>query len=181
MGSVIKFGFHNNIVNVSNHYRNTFNNKTGPEIAITKNYQLPTVFVEMDDFIHYGPNNISIFPNQQNIIAFTEKKFYLPSLNKENKGIVRNQIPLDIAFARTVHSSQGVTAKEDIVYFVPHKSFCEFLSYVALSRAGSLKQIHLLNNYLTKKHFEIHEKTKNEIEQEYLRLKNLLPMERIPL
>ena len=181
MGTVIKFGFLNNIVNVSNHYRDTFKNKTAPEIAINKDYKLPTVFVEMDDFIHYGPNNISIFPNQENIIAFTEKKFYLPTVNKEKNAIVRYQIPLDIAFARTVHSSQGVTAKEDIVYFVPVKNFCEFLSYVALSRAGSLNQIHLLNHYLTKNHFKIPEKIKDAIEEEYLRLNKLLPMERIPL
>jgi hypothetical protein len=114
-----------------------FNNKTAPEISISRGYQIPTVFIEMDDFIHYGPNNISIFSDKENIIAFTEKSFYLPEIKK----ITRLQLPLDIAFARTIHSAQGVTAKEDIVYAVPEKNFCECLSYVALSRGGSLEQI----------------------------------------
>ena len=172
MGTVVKFGFSNDIVNSSNHYRDKFSNKIAPEIAITNGYKIPTVFVEMDDFIHYGPNNVSIFPEQQNVIAFTENKFYLPTFSM----ITRKQIPLDIAFARTIHSAQGVTAKEDIVYFVPNKNFCQFLSYVALSRVGSLNQVHLVGQYLTKDHFHIPEKMRDAIENEYLRLKNLLPM-----
>ena len=66
-----------------------------------------------------------------------------------------------------------VTAKEDIVYAVPEKNFCECLSYVALSRGGSLEQIHLTGNYLTQKHFHIPQKMKDAIEKEYLRLRNL--------
>jgi len=169
MGTVVKFGFSNSIVDCSNNYRNTFNNKTAPQISITKGYQIPTVFVEMDDFIHYGPNNVSIFSEKENIIPFTEKIFYIPTFAK----ITRLQIPLNIAFARTIHSAQGVTAIEDVVYSVPKKNFCEFLSYVALSRVGSLKQIHLFGQYLTKAHFQIPQNMKDAIENEYLRLKNI--------
>ena len=166
---MVKFGFSNNIVKCSNDYRNTFNNKTAPEISIEKGYQIPTVFIEMDDFIHYGPHNVSICSDQENIIAFTEEIFYLPTFTT----MTRTQIPLDIAFARTIHSAQGITAKEDVVYSVPEKNFCEFLSYVALSRAGSLKQIHLIGQYLNKNHFQIPQKMKDAIEKEYLRLKNI--------
>lgn len=172
MGTVVKFGFSKNILNDAYEYRTQFNNKTAPEIAISKDYQIPTVFVEMDDFIHYGPNNVSIFPDKENIIAFTEKEYYIPTFQT----IVRKQIPLDIAFARTIHSAQGVTAKEDIVYIVPVKNFCKFLSYVALSRAGSLKQIHLLGENLQKHHFEIDDKTRNAINEEYYRLQQLKEM-----
>ena len=172
MGTVVKFGFSNNIINSVNDYRDTFNNKTAPEIAISNGYQIPTVFVEMDDFIHYGPNNVSIFPDKENIIAFTENTSYIPNF----KTIARKQLPLDIAFARTIHSAQGVTAKEDVVYFVPKKKFCKFLSYVAMSRAGSLKQIHLLGENLQKHHFEIDNDTRNAIIDEYYRLQHLKEM-----
>ena len=170
MGTVFKFGFSNNITSQSNAYRNIFNNKTAPEIAITGAYQIPTVFIEMDDLIHYGPNNISYFNDFENVIAFTEKKFFLPTFSK----LSRSQLPFDIAFARTIHSAQGVTAKEDVVYSVPEKNFCEFLSYVALSRCGSLTQLHLFGRYLTKAHFSIPEAMKNAIEAEYLRLKTII-------
>lgn len=170
MGTVYKFGISNTIINVSNHYRDFFKNKTAPEISISERYQIPTVFVEMDDFIHYGPNNVSVLFDKENIIAFTEKSYYLPKMNATS----RSQLPLDIAFARTIHSAQGVTAKEDVVYAVPEKNFCEFLSYVSLSRGGSLDQIHLFGNYLNQKHFHIPQDMKNAIEKEYLRLRNII-------
>ena len=167
MGTVVKFGYHNTITNNDLIYRELFKNKSAPEISINENYKFPVVFVELDNNIQIGFDNISVFENTPNIITFSEQDF------KVFKHYTRTQLPFDIAFARTIHSAQGVTAIEDIVYSVPVRNFCAFLSYVALSRCGSLKQLHLLGNYLNLAHFEIKKEIKDAIENEYQRLREI--------
>jgi hypothetical protein len=167
MGTVVKFGYNSTITNNHLYYRELFKDKSAPEISINEKYRFPVVFVELDNNIQIGSTNISVFENTPNIIAFSEKDFKL------FKHYTRTQLPLDIAFARTIHSAQGVTAIEDIVYSVPVTNFCNFLSYVALSRCGSLKQLHLLGNYLNKTHFEISKEKKDAIENEYQRLREI--------
>jgi hypothetical protein len=62
------------------------------------------------------------------------------------------------------------------VFIVP-KIKRPFISYVALSRIGSINQLHILENNdikLTYRHFEIVESIQIPIKNEYERLRNII-------
>ena len=129
----------------------------------------------MDEDVKYGYTYISALSDNngesiKNVVAFGEQKF---SIGQKAQRI---QLPLTIAFARTIHSAQGITAKQSLV-FAPTKQnariFAPFLAYVALSRIGSIKQL-LLLDFLYPKHFSIRNELKNAIEKEYDRLRNIV-------
>lgn len=170
---MVKFGFEDNIS--PNLYIDILSKLSAPEVSIHKNYKIPIVFVLMDEDIKYGNTNISALKDDngiaiKNVIAFGEQSF---GIGRKSKRI---QVPLEIAFARTVHSAQGITAKQSLV-FTPTKEneriFAPFLAYVALSRVGSLKQL-LLLELLTVKHFSINYNLRVSIEKEYNRLRKII-------
>jgi hypothetical protein len=102
MGTVIGFGFRKNKNN-----KNIFQNMTAPQISLHKKYEIPTVFVQMDDDIKYGSINISALKNDQNlpyknVIAFNAVKIRI------NQYFFRIQIPLIVSHARSIHSAQGI-------------------------------------------------------------------------
>jgi ATP-dependent DNA helicase PIF1 len=77
------------------------------------------------DFLNYGPKIIPIFP--------VTRQF-------EYKGIpcTRTQFPLRLAYAITVHKSQGLTLSR-VVLNLDQKEHCLGLSYVAISRVKALE------------------------------------------
>lgn len=172
MGTVIKFGFDDNIDRAL--YNEQFCKLPAHEISVKQNYKIPIVFVQMDDDISYDNIHISALKNEnnefiKNVVAFGETTFSL------GRNIQRIQLPLTLAFARTVHSAQGITAKQSLV-FAPtppnQRIFTPFLAYVAVSRVGALINLLLLEN-LTQKHFLINIDLRVAIEKEYARLRNL--------
>lgn len=82
------------------------------------------------------------------------------------------QIPLKLAWAITIHKSQGQTYES--VNLNPN-CFCEGQLYVALSRAKDLKKLHLTSN-IRKSYLKTSEVVKefyNKIEKEMLELENI--------
>ena len=56
---------------------------------------------------------------------------------------VRRQFPLRVAFAMTVHKSQGQTLQQ-LGLFMRYQMFCHGQLYVALSRVGDPRRVHIM-------------------------------------
>ena len=83
----------------------------------------------------------------------------------------REQLPLRLARARTVHIAQGQTADE-VVFAPSSKPFSFGLTYVALSRVRTMSGLWLLGK-LEGFHFTRHNDCCAEIDREYARLRAL--------
>jgi ATP-dependent DNA helicase PIF1 len=56
---------------------------------------------------------------------------------------VRRQFPLRVAFAMTVHKSQGQTLQQ-LGLFMRYQMFCHGQLYVAFSRVGDPRRVHIM-------------------------------------
>jgi hypothetical protein len=131
---------------------------------------LPIVLVQLDAFASErtcsedaAPRVVPIFPTTMRM--------------KTNAGsFTREQLPLRLARARTVHSAQGQTADE--VVFAPTptasgmKPFDFGLAYVALSRVRTMLGLWMTNK-LEGIHFTAHNGCCALIDREYARLRAL--------
>jgi ATP-dependent exoDNAse (exonuclease V) alpha subunit len=130
-----------------------------------------TVFVQMDDDIGITcDKSTSPVPN---LVPFVR----LASGYSLSNGFKRSQFPLLLAFARTTHSAQGITAKHGVVMhpMMPIGSiFARSLEYVMISRACRIEDVFLMDALLL-----IHFKNKKFckayaiIRAEYERLESL--------
>jgi len=83
---------------------------------------------------------------------------------------VRRQLPLLPAFARSIHSIQGVTAYDGAVVDPKTKFFAG--PYVAISRARSLDAV-FLTEAVTEENFIVDSDYRKVVESEYKQLRNL--------
>jgi|Transcript_4311 ATP-dependent exoDNAse (exonuclease V) alpha subunit len=107
----------------------------------------------------------STIPNLVPIVPVTDSRALMGKY-------LRTQLPLQPAFASTVHKAQGVTAKYGIVFSPSpseNSSMAMGLEYVALSRAKCLADILLLAPIRTT-HFTSHANMRDSIRSEYARL-----------
>ena len=169
MGTVIKFGFD---FQYNDRQINKLSKLTSSDISIHSEYHmLKYIFVQMDDDIHYGNELLSIMNEIPNVVVFTPKLFSI-HCDKFN----RYQFPLLNAHARTVHSAQGITAKQSVIFqafLFFEKVFTFALCYVALSRIGKMLQLHLLEN-IKERDINIPDSYKFAIEKEYKRLHKII-------
>jgi len=101
------------------------NGSLGKVVGFTKNERLPIVRLKSGKKVAVMPHTWILEDNEdQEIISIT-------------------QIPLRLAWAITVHKSQGMTL--ETVELSLGKSFEHGMGYVALSRAKSLEGINLLS------------------------------------
>lgn len=86
----------------------------------------------------------------------------------KNKHVIASvlQIPLKLAYAITIHKSQGMTLDQAIID-VKHVFACGH-AYVAISRVRSLEGVHLQSK-LTKGFLSVDEEVK-EMDKEFLKL-----------
>ena len=75
---------------------------------------------------------------------------------------IRKQFPIQLACARTIHRSQGLTL--DNVAFDPSGIRKHGLGYIALSRVRNIQSLYLLNA-LTKDNFRVKLKIASEMER----------------
>lgn len=130
------------------------------------------VFVQMDEDVGITCD-ISDTP-VPNLVPFVRLASKFP-IKEEMK---RSQFPLLLAFARTTHSAQGITAKHGVVMhpMMPTGSiFARGLEYVMISRACRIEDVFLMDAL-----FPIHFKNKKfekscaRIRAEYERLELLI-------
>jgi ATP-dependent exoDNAse (exonuclease V) alpha subunit len=126
LGTVVGFGFRKR---VPPEIRIPSDNDLGADLK----RKIPVIFVQMDE-----DNGISISTSKEAVIPFT----MIESLAKLNHGgvkYIRYQLPLTPAHCQTIHSSQGLTAKSDLVIEPsPSTPFEMPLEYVAISRVTRL-------------------------------------------
>uniref|UniRef100_A0A8C5FK64 ATP-dependent DNA helicase n=2 Tax=Gadus morhua TaxID=8049 RepID=A0A8C5FK64_GADMO len=89
--------------------------------------------LELD--VSRNPNNVSAADN----IVYIERD----EENLKQRGVVRRQFPLKLAFACTIHKVQGMT-KSSAAVSLKH-IFEPGMAYVALSRVTSLSGLHILD------------------------------------
>lgn len=88
---------------------------------------------------------------------------------------LRHQIPLELAFASTIHKAQGITCSAGVVLYPSPTTPRQLgLEYVGLSRATHLNRVFLMD-LLRKEHFVNHMKKREEIDNELTRLISLTP------
>jgi hypothetical protein len=92
--------------------------------------------------------------------------------NIRGTGFIRWQIPLAPAHARTIHSSQGITALHGAVVDPGGDFFAG--DYVAMSRVKLLSQLHLLAP-VTKRYFQRKPAYRSQIDAEYARMEHAFP------
>lgn len=100
------------------------------------------VFVECKGYS--GPHNegwAGIDPTWIPIIPVTARWE-----NRSGKSLSRTQLPLALAWAITIHKSQGVTLEEATVELGP-KDFQAGLSFVAISRVKTLKGLAFCSSF----------------------------------
>ena len=129
------------------------------------------VFVQMDDDIGITcDKSATPIPN---LVPFVRT----PCIEKLKSVFFRLQFPLLLAFARTTHSAQGITAKHGVVMYPTMnigKIFARGLEYVMISRACRIEDVFLMDPLL-----EIHFNNKkfirsiDRIRAEYVRLEAL--------
>lgn len=147
--------------------------KNGDTVMVTKNIykekQLLVANGTIAKIIAISQNSVRIRTNDGNTYEIEREKYKLINYSRdindkmiEEKLASCSQIPLKLAYAITVHKSQGQTF--DGIVCDLSKCFVENLGYVALSRASSLNGIVLKN---------IEQNTKClQVSQESLDIKN---------
>ena len=133
------------------------------------NREIPIVFVQMDQ-----DNGISVSHTKQAVIPFAA----IPSdvdITHNRISYTRHQLPLIPAHCQTIHSAQGLTAKDDVVIEPsPNYPFAMALEYVAISRVTSLRHLHLLHR-VKETHFTSHNQSRQMISNEMERLRKAFP------
>jgi ATP-dependent exoDNAse (exonuclease V) alpha subunit len=131
--------------------------------------EIPIVFVQMDQ-----DNNISISHTKPAVIPYAA----IPSdvcITHNGITYTRYQLPLIPAHCQTIHSAQGLTAKDDVVIEPsPNYPFAMALEYVAISRVTSLQHLHLLHR-VKEIHFTSHHRYRDMIATEMMRLRQAFP------
>jgi ATP-dependent exoDNAse (exonuclease V) alpha subunit len=103
----------------------------------TKPPQLPLAVIVQVDERYKGP---SLLPNVQRLVPLTPLQLGFEFRSKQRW---RKQLTLMLAWARTIHKSQGMTL-DKIVVDLSGKESCAGLTYVALSRVNSLQNLLLV-------------------------------------
>jgi hypothetical protein len=141
---------------------------TNDEMANEENREIPIVFVQMDQ-----DNNVSI-STKRAIVSFAAISSDA-DIKHNSISYTRYQLPLTPAHCQTIHSAQGLTAKDDVVIEPsPSNPFAMALEYVAISRVTSLRNLHMLNS-VKPIHFTSHPNYRVMIANEMERLRQTFP------
>jgi len=126
--------------------------------------EIPIVLVQMDQLSYCATN----------ILPFAAEIDEDHPLKTNGKVFYRKQLPLELAYASTVHKYQGLTAQFDVIVDPARNPFAMGLEYVAISRTKSLKHLHFIRP-LEAHHFESNrfKKDLELVHKEYSRLEML--------
>lgn len=133
-------------------------------------HSIEVIFVKMDEVYNGLTCDLSTTLPVSNLIPIVR----MTSSTKINGKFFRRQFPISIAFARTVHSAQGITSVAGVVAYPQIRIFARGLEYVMISRATTMDNIILMSPLLPV-HFNNrrYEKDREIIRNEYYRLVNL--------
>ena len=164
MGTVVAFGFRREAPPL-------IRAPAGERLGADNTRELPVIFVQMDE-----DNGISISMTHRAIIPFTMIRSMRAISHGSGVKYDRYQLPLVAAHCQTIHSSQGLTAKSDLVIQPsPSTPFEMALEYVAISRVTKFTYLHTLSPFRPI-HFNFKNSQREWISNEMNRLRHELPM-----
>jgi hypothetical protein len=140
----------------------------------SKSYQpqIPIVLVQFAADVYLGksfhpsvPGIVPICATPSEISGVTDR---LAKDGPETVGYTRFQLPLVLAWAVTIHKTQGRTV--ETLLLTPDECFARGMMYVAVSRVTSLKGLYLLSK-LTKEMFLVRQGDLNLVTDEMNRLR----------
>ena len=132
--------------------------------------RVEVIFVQMDNVNDNLTCDLSTISPTPNLIPIVRTV----SQTKISHRFFRRQFPISVAFARTVHSAQGITTSAGVVVYPQINIFARGLEYVGVSRATAIENVILMSPLL-----EIHFNNPRFaidceiIRNEYTRLVNL--------
>lgn len=122
------------------------------DIQLTENSQIMvTRNISINDQLINGTRGVVITLKDNSVIIKTQKglyeiNYYIDYINNNNKKFIKF-IPLKLAYAISIHKSQGTTI-DKLKLDIGNNIFANGQAYTALSRAKSLKDIQIINiNY----------------------------------
>jgi hypothetical protein len=156
IGSVVGFCFEGVISTIPVPLVKDFPNHSDREI--------PIVLVEMDQLSNCATK----------ILPFAAEVDEDHPMKTNGKVFFRMQLPLELAYASTVHKYQGLTAQYDVIVDPARSPFAMGLEYVAISRTKSLDRLHIIRP-LEERHFNSKrfKKDLQLVRDEYSRLEML--------
>lgn len=123
--------------------------KIGCKVMVTKNLDVEKGIANgsmgyvtdiSDSIIYVDFAHIKNYPVPKEDFVFYDKF--------QQKYILRRQFPLILAYAITIHKSQGLTFEDGVVVAINNENLMNAgQAYVALSRVGTKDKLHILNNF----------------------------------
>ena len=138
-------------------------------VECTEQPQIPLVLVQFDKQFYNGESCSAALPRVVPIFSQT------CTIEMNGESYVREQMPLVLSKANTVHQAQGTNAEWHVMSPPggPFSDFARGLFYVGLSRGTTLNGLVLLNHRIDSKMFTKWKPHLEEIENEYVRLRGL--------
>lgn len=116
--------------------------KIGAQVMLTVNLNIGSNLVNGSRGVvtHCDKDFVEVKFDDGKTVNVTTNKWIMET---ENVTVCREQIPLILAWAMTLHKSQGATISK-VVTSISHDIFCAGMAYLALSRCRSLDSVYLI-------------------------------------
>lgn len=128
---------------------------TGARVMLTRNLDLPNglvngafgTVISIDQLCDDGKNRVNVAFDKSRAVANTLPQIHVIKLHEEtmsnSRSITRRQFPLKLAWACTIHKTQGMTTDKCVVDM--SGIFATGQAYVALSRVTTIDGLYIRN------------------------------------
>ena len=121
--------------------------KVGARVVVTRNLDVAQGVVNgtIGTVENIQPNLITIRRCSDGDLMCVQPIKHVVKLKGTSNKVVREQFPLILAWAVTIHRVQGMTLSTNVYVYMDSSFFAQGQAYVALSRVKAYNQLHLLS------------------------------------